>query len=86
MFILERYQLLKVGPVISVNHGIGIPSFSIVFQEICKILYYAKAKNFVFFRIGTCGGLGLKPGNSFNLVFDNIHLFFDFNVLLFYLN
>lgn len=40
------------------QHGIGIPSLSVVFNEIIKLVYYAKCKDVEFFRIGTCGGLG----------------------------
>ncbi|KAK3107906.1 hypothetical protein FSP39_024898 [Pinctada imbricata] len=58
----DRYALHKVGPVLSVSHGIGIPSLSVVFNEIVKLVYYAGCKDVVFFRIGTCGGIGLEPG------------------------
>ena len=40
------------------QHGIGIPSLSVVFNEIIKLVYYAKCQDVEFFRIGTCGGLG----------------------------
>ncbi|XP_063386038.1 uridine phosphorylase 1-like [Cydia fagiglandana] len=59
----HRYAMYKVGPVISVSHGIGIPSMSILLQEMFKLLYYARAKDPVFFRIGTSGGLGVPPGS-----------------------
>ncbi|XP_052805733.1 uridine phosphorylase 1-like [Mya arenaria] len=58
----DRYAVYKAGPVLSVSHGIGIPSLSIVFQEIVKLIYYAGCENVTFFRIGTCGGIGLEPG------------------------
>lgn len=58
----DRYSIHKVGPVLSVSHGIGIPSLSVVFNEIIKLVHYAKCKDVEFFRIGTCGGLGLEPG------------------------
>ncbi|XP_062613616.1 uridine phosphorylase 1-like [Saccostrea cucullata] len=59
----DRYSIHKVGPVLSVSHGIGIPSLSVVFNEIIKLIYYAKCKDVEFFRIGTCGGVGLEPGS-----------------------
>ena len=59
----DRYVLYKVGPVLSVSHGMGIPSLSIVFHEIVKLVYHAKCKDVLFFRIGTSGGLGLEPGS-----------------------
>nr|XP_039267724.1 uridine phosphorylase 2-like [Styela clava] len=58
-----RYSFFKVGPVVSVSHGIGTASLSVVLHEVLKLLYYAKCKNDVeFFRVGTSGGLGLEPG------------------------
>ena len=41
----------------------GIPSLSIVFHEILKLLHHAGATDVKFFRLGTSGGLGLKPGS-----------------------
>lgn len=60
----DRYVLYKVGPVISVSHGMGIPSLSILIHEILKLLQHADCdpNNVTFFRLGTSGGLGLEPG------------------------
>ncbi|KAH3702955.1 uridine phosphorylase 2-like [Dreissena polymorpha] len=58
----DRYVLYKVGPVLSVSHGMGIPSMSIVFHEVLKLLYHACCKDVKLFRLGTSGGLGLEPG------------------------
>lgn len=58
----DRYVLYKVGPVLSVSHGMGIPSLSIVFHEILKMLHHAECTDVKFFRLGTSGGLGLEPG------------------------
>ncbi|XP_033732978.1 uridine phosphorylase 2-like [Pecten maximus] len=60
----DRYVLYKVGPVISVSHGMGIPSLSILIHEILKLLNHAgcSPSDVTFFRIGTSGGLGLEPG------------------------
>ncbi|GLV42075.1 uncharacterized protein CBL_04966 [Carabus blaptoides fortunei] len=57
-----RYSMYKVGPVLSVSHGMGIPSVSILLHEIIKLMYHAKVRDPVFFRIGTCGGIGLEGG------------------------
>uniref|UniRef100_A0A0B6Y6Z4 Nucleoside phosphorylase domain-containing protein n=1 Tax=Arion vulgaris TaxID=1028688 RepID=A0A0B6Y6Z4_9EUPU len=59
----DRYVLYKVGPVISVSHGMGIPSLSIIFHEIVKLIYHAGCSDVVFFRLGTSGGLGIDPGS-----------------------
>jgi len=40
------------------QHGMGIPSMSIVFHEVLKLLYHAKCTDVKFFRLGTSGGLG----------------------------
>lgn len=40
----------------------GVPSIGILLHEMIKLMYHAKVKDPVFFRIGTCGGLGLEPG------------------------
>lgn len=58
----DRYVLYKVGPVLSVSHGMGIPSLSIVFHEVLKMLHHANCMDVKFFRLGTSGGLGLEPG------------------------
>ena len=42
----------------NMQHGMGIPSVSIMLHEIIKLVYHAGCKNVTFFRIGTCGGLG----------------------------
>lgn len=58
----DRYTMYKVGPVLAVNHGMGCPSISILLNEILKLLYYAECKDVTIFRMGTSGGIGLKPG------------------------
>ncbi|XP_074652519.1 uridine phosphorylase 1-like isoform X2 [Tubulanus polymorphus] len=58
----DRYAMYKVGPVLSVSHGMGIPSVSIMLHELIKLVYHAGCEDVTFFRIGTCGGLGLEPG------------------------
>jgi len=58
----ERFSLYKVGPVVSVSHGMGMPSISILMHEITKLMYYAGAGDPDFIRIGTSGGLGVEPG------------------------
>nr|XP_039254524.1 uridine phosphorylase 1-like [Styela clava] len=58
-----RYSMYKAGPVLSVSHGIGQASLSVVLNEILKLLHYAKCnKDVIFIRIGSSGGLGVEPG------------------------
>jgi uridine phosphorylase len=58
----DRFSLYKVGPVISVSHGMGQPSISILLHELAKLMMYAEARDFVFIRIGTSGGIGVPAG------------------------
>uniref|UniRef100_T1J0D2 Uridine phosphorylase n=1 Tax=Strigamia maritima TaxID=126957 RepID=T1J0D2_STRMM len=58
----NRYCLYKCGPVLSVSHGMGVPSISILLHEVFKLLHYAKVQNPICLRIGTSGGIGLEPG------------------------
>ncbi|KAI5936326.1 Uridine phosphorylase 1 [Manis javanica] len=59
----DRYAMFKVGPVLSVSHGIGIPSISIMLHELIKLLYHARCSGVTLIRIGTSGGIGLEPGS-----------------------
>lgn len=58
----SRFHLFKVGPVMTASHQMGQPSFSILLHEITKLLSFAKAKNVVYIRLGTCGGIRVDPG------------------------
>lgn len=58
----HRYAMFKAGPVLCCSHGIGCPSIGILLHELIKMMHYAKCQNPIFFRIGTCGGLGVEPG------------------------
>lgn len=40
----------------------GTPSVGILLHEMIKLMYHAKVKDPVFFRIGTCGGIGVDGG------------------------
>ncbi|XP_055381205.1 uridine phosphorylase 1-like [Condylostylus longicornis] len=58
----NRFAMYKVGPVLSVSHGMGMPSLSILLHEMAKLMHYAKCIDPVFIRIGTSGGIGVPPG------------------------
>lgn len=58
-----RYSMYKIGPVLSVSHGMGAPSLSILMHEILKLVHYADCKNVVFIRVGTSGGIAIPPGS-----------------------
>ncbi|XP_058830389.1 uridine phosphorylase 1 isoform X1 [Topomyia yanbarensis] len=57
-----RYSMYKVGPVLSISHGMGVPSLGILLHEMIKLMYHAKCINPIFIRIGTCGGVGVEGG------------------------
>ncbi|KAJ8960406.1 hypothetical protein NQ318_013686 [Aromia moschata] len=57
-----RYSMYKVGPVLSISHGMGVPSIGILLHEIIKLMYHARCKDPIFFRIGTSGGIGIEGG------------------------
>ncbi|XP_014683872.3 uridine phosphorylase 1 isoform X1 [Equus asinus] len=59
----DRYAMFKVGPVLSVSHGMGIPSIAIMLHELIKLLYHARCSGITVIRIGTSGGIGLEPGS-----------------------
>lgn len=52
-----------MGPVLCLSHGMGIPSVSILLHEVIKLMYHAGCKDPIFFRLGTCGGIGIDGGN-----------------------
>ncbi|CAF0848498.1 unnamed protein product [Didymodactylos carnosus] len=58
----ERYSMFKVGPVISISHGMGKPSASIMLHEITKLLSAAGVYDPIYIRIGTSGGVGIEGG------------------------
>lgn len=58
-----RYSMYKIGPVISVSHGMGIPSLSILMHEMIKLVHHAQCTDVTFIRIGTCGGIGIPEGS-----------------------
>ncbi|XP_019508511.1 PREDICTED: uridine phosphorylase 1 isoform X2 [Hipposideros armiger] len=59
----DRYAMFKAGPVLSVSHGMGVPSIAIMLHELFKLLYHARCSGVTVIRIGTSGGIGLEPGS-----------------------
>lgn len=59
----ERFELYKIGPVVIVSHGMGMPSMQIELDEVTKMLHHAGAEDFKYFRIGTSGGVGIEGGD-----------------------
>ncbi|EPQ03420.1 Uridine phosphorylase 2 [Myotis brandtii] len=45
------------------EHGMGIPSISIMLHELIKLLYHAQSCDVTMIRMGTSGGIGVAPGS-----------------------
>ncbi|KAF4675335.1 Uridine phosphorylase 2 [Perkinsus chesapeaki] len=59
----ERYSMYKIGPVVSVSHGMGGPSLHILLNELAKLCDRAGIIDSVkWIRMGTSGGCGVLPG------------------------
>ncbi|XP_048881876.1 uridine phosphorylase 1 [Brienomyrus brachyistius] len=58
----DRFAMYKVGPVLSVSHGMGVPSIAIMLHELIKLLHHARCSDVTLLRLGTSGGIGLEPG------------------------
>jgi len=82
----ERFSLYKEWKTISVSHGMGMPSMSILLHEISKLLYYAKWKDIQrlrdevsFIRIGTSWWVGIDwwtvvvAENGMNAMWEHQH-------------
>ena len=46
-----RYVMYKVGPILTLNHGMGMASLSIALHEVVKLLHYARASGINSFFI-----------------------------------
>ena len=58
----ERCNMCVVGPILSISHGMGMPSLSIFLHEVTKLLDYSGCTDVKFIRIGTSGGVGVEGG------------------------
>lgn len=60
----DRFTVLQPrAEVLVCSHGIGLGSIDTLLHELLKALNYSGASGFSFIRLGTCGGLGLRPGS-----------------------
>ncbi|XP_054237238.1 uridine phosphorylase 2 [Indicator indicator] len=59
----DRYAMYRTGPLLSVSHGMGIPSISIMLHELIKLLHHARCRDVTIIRMGTSGGLGVEAGS-----------------------
>ena len=80
----KRYVFYMVGPVLFVNHGMGIPSINILLHEITVLLNDGGAHNYVYLRIGSCGGIGVDAGTvivSSMALNSNLEPCYEINIL-----
>lgn len=59
----ERFHMYKVGVSIIISIGVGMPSLLICINEITKLLVHLKKYDVTFFKVGSCGGLGVNDGD-----------------------
>ena len=59
----KSFIFSQVGPILTLNHGMGFGCLSIALHEVVKLLHYAEATDVSLIRMGTSGGLGVEPGN-----------------------
>ncbi len=62
IFKTERFHLYKIGPILIVSHGIGMPSMLICLNEITKLLFHAKCIDVAFLKFSHSGGIGVPGG------------------------
>ena len=53
---------MNILSVLSSQHGMGMPSVSIMLHEVFKLLQAARCSDVTIIRIGTCGGIGKMNG------------------------
>lgn len=53
----------KIGNIVAMSHGMGMPSISILLNEIAGIMEFVGTKDgSKIIRIGTSGGIDIDPG------------------------
>lgn len=45
LLMLARVPPLQAGPVVTVSHGIGMPSMSVMLHEVAKLMRHAKVRH-----------------------------------------
>ena len=65
--VVCRYAMYKVGPVLSISHGMGIPSAGILLHEVIKLMYHAGVRDPVFIR---CGDTDTDTDTTLTLTLD----------------
>lgn len=63
IFKTERFNLYKIGFILIISHGIGMPSALICLNEMTKLLKYLKISDAIFINIQPAGGLAVPVGS-----------------------
>lgn len=50
--------LVHIICIYTLQHGMGVPSISIMLHELIKLLHHAQCRDVILFRLGTSGGVG----------------------------
>lgn len=56
------FAVYRIGNVLSVSHGMGNTTIDTVLHTLTKILHYSGNNQIEYIRVGTSGGIGIKPG------------------------
>ena len=57
-----------------IQHGMGVPSITIMLHEILKLLHYAGAQDPIIMRMGTSGGIGEFRSSDDSFLVRDIHV------------
>ncbi|MDD3266061.1 MAG: hypothetical protein PHC75_02635 [Burkholderiales bacterium] len=56
------FAIYRIGKILSISHGMGNTTMDTVLHALTKILHYAGNNKVEYIRVGTSGGIGIKPG------------------------
>ncbi|MFN8770673.1 MAG: hypothetical protein ACK5Z5_06740 [Neisseriaceae bacterium] len=59
----SKFVIYRIKNVLSVSHGMGNTSLLTLLHNLSKVLYLAGNRDLEYIRIGTSGGIGIKPGS-----------------------
>jgi uridine phosphorylase len=58
----SNFAIYRVGKILSVSHGMGNVTIDALLHVLTKLLYFAGNTEVEYIRVGTSGGIGVKPG------------------------
>lgn len=63
LFLNSDFACYRANNVLSISHGMGDDSISLLLNDLMILLNLAKNKDLHFFRLGTSGGIGVDIGS-----------------------